>query len=223
MMVGHSHPLTLGTSREQALRYYVQPILETAELSSMQLIGRIFIEDRIVAHHIKSDPEAAAQYHHILVVASRMILHDYNKLGLDTRVHHWVIVNEVLADGRDNLARLARFERRRMELAGTDYGCGLFAFANANPALIGSPAGLFEEYDISSGHSTEIATLNWVADVPAEQLFVSAVTVGEIQAGIEITCERDEAKAEELKGIAGSGSSSASPLPRICCSISGCN
>ena len=160
MIVGHSHPLTLGTSREQALRYYVQPILETAELSSMQLIGRIFIEDRIVAHHIKSDPEAAAQYHHNLVVASRMILHDYNNLKLDTRVHHWVIVNEVLADGRDNLARLARYERRRMELAGTDYGCGPFAFANANPALIGSPAGLFEKYDISSGHSTEITTLS---------------------------------------------------------------
>ena len=42
------------------------------------------------------------------------------------------------------------------------------------------------------------AVLNWIADVPAEQLFVSAVTVGEIQAGIEITREQDEAKAEEL-------------------------
>ena len=34
---------------------------------------------------------------------------------------------------------------------------------------------------------------------PAEQLFVSSVTVGEIQAGIEITREQDEAKAEELE------------------------
>ncbi len=42
------------------------------------------------------------------------------------------------------------------------------------------------------------AVLNWIADAPAEQLFVSAVTVGEIQAGIEITREQDEAKAEEL-------------------------
>ncbi len=42
------------------------------------------------------------------------------------------------------------------------------------------------------------AVLDWIADVPAEQLFVSAVTVGEIQAGIEITREQDEAKAEEL-------------------------
>ena len=44
------------------------------------------------------------------------------------------------------------------------------------------------------------AVLDWIADVPAEQLFVSAVTVGEIQAGIEITREQDEAKAEELEG-----------------------
>ena len=43
------------------------------------------------------------------------------------------------------------------------------------------------------------AVLVWIADVPAEQLFVSAVTVGEIQAGIEITREQDTAKAEELE------------------------
>ena len=43
------------------------------------------------------------------------------------------------------------------------------------------------------------AVLAWIADVSAEQLFVSAVTVGEIQAGIEITRERDAAKAEELE------------------------
>ena len=42
------------------------------------------------------------------------------------------------------------------------------------------------------------AVLAWIADVPAEQLFVSAVTVGEIQAGIEITREQDADKAEEL-------------------------
>ena len=35
--------------------------------------------------------------------------------------------------------------------------------------------------------------------MPAEQLFLSAVTVGEIQAGIEITREQDAAKAEELE------------------------
>ena len=43
------------------------------------------------------------------------------------------------------------------------------------------------------------AVLDWIADVPAELLFVSAVTVGEIQAGIEITREQDPAKAEELE------------------------
>ena len=43
------------------------------------------------------------------------------------------------------------------------------------------------------------AVLNWITDVPAEQLYVSAVTVGEIQAGIEVTREQDEAKAEELE------------------------
>ena len=41
--------------------------------------------------------------------------------------------------------------------------------------------------------------LDWIVDVLAEQLFVSAVTVGEIQAGIEITREQDEAKADELE------------------------
>ena len=43
------------------------------------------------------------------------------------------------------------------------------------------------------------AVLDWIADVPAEQLFVSVVTIGEIQAGIEITREQDVAKAEELE------------------------
>ena len=43
------------------------------------------------------------------------------------------------------------------------------------------------------------AVLNWITEAPAEQLFLSAVTVGEIQAGIEITREQDSAKAEELE------------------------
>ena len=43
------------------------------------------------------------------------------------------------------------------------------------------------------------AVLDWIGKAPAEQLFVSAVTVGEIQAGIEITREQDDAKAEELE------------------------
>lgn len=41
--------------------------------------------------------------------------------------------------------------------------------------------------------------LTWLAGVAAEQLFLSAVTVGEIQAGIEITREQDSTRAEELE------------------------
>ena len=41
--------------------------------------------------------------------------------------------------------------------------------------------------------------VKWIQDLPAEQLHLSAVTIGEIQAGIEITRERDAAKAEELE------------------------
>ena len=42
------------------------------------------------------------------------------------------------------------------------------------------------------------AVLDWIAQIPADQLFISAVTVGEIQSGIEITREQDGPKAEEL-------------------------
>lgn len=41
--------------------------------------------------------------------------------------------------------------------------------------------------------------LNWIADVSVDQLFLSAVTVGEIQAGIEIVREQDIGKAAELE------------------------
>lgn len=43
------------------------------------------------------------------------------------------------------------------------------------------------------------AVLNWIAGVPAERLYLSAVTVGEIQAGIEIAREQDPTKAAELE------------------------
>lgn len=43
------------------------------------------------------------------------------------------------------------------------------------------------------------AVLKWIADIPAEQLFISTVTVGEIQAGIEITREQDAEKAAEIE------------------------
>ena len=43
------------------------------------------------------------------------------------------------------------------------------------------------------------AVLDWIADIPAERLFISAVTIGEIQAGIEYARERDAPKAEALE------------------------
>jgi predicted nucleic acid-binding protein len=43
------------------------------------------------------------------------------------------------------------------------------------------------------------AVLAWIKKIPEESLYVSAVTLGEIQAGIEITRERDEAKAAEIE------------------------
>jgi len=43
------------------------------------------------------------------------------------------------------------------------------------------------------------AVLDWLNDVPADQLYLSAVTIGEIQAGIELTREQDPSKAEELE------------------------
>lgn len=43
------------------------------------------------------------------------------------------------------------------------------------------------------------AVLEWVKSVNDDQLFISAVTLAEIQAGIEITREQDQEKADELE------------------------
>ena len=43
------------------------------------------------------------------------------------------------------------------------------------------------------------AVVAWLRDVRDEDLHVSAVTIGEIQSGIEITREQDEAKATEIE------------------------
>ena len=43
------------------------------------------------------------------------------------------------------------------------------------------------------------AVVRWIQGVTADELFLSVVTVGEIQAGIELTREQDHAKAEELE------------------------
>lgn len=43
------------------------------------------------------------------------------------------------------------------------------------------------------------AVVQWISEAPADRLFLSAVTIGEIQAGIEITREQDRPKAEALE------------------------
>ena len=43
------------------------------------------------------------------------------------------------------------------------------------------------------------AVVNWIGKVASEKLHISAVTVGEIQSGIEITRENDAVKAREIE------------------------
>ena len=43
------------------------------------------------------------------------------------------------------------------------------------------------------------AVLNWVADMPANRLHISVISIGEIQAGIEDTRAKDRLKAQELE------------------------
>ena len=43
------------------------------------------------------------------------------------------------------------------------------------------------------------AVVDWISGRSPDRLFISAVTISEIQAGIEITREQDEAKAKELE------------------------
>ncbi|WP_284620391.1 type II toxin-antitoxin system VapC family toxin [Aquabacterium humicola] len=43
------------------------------------------------------------------------------------------------------------------------------------------------------------AVVQWIQDAADVDLHISAVTIGEIQAGIEVTREQDEAKASELE------------------------
>lgn len=44
-----------------------------------------------------------------------------------------------------------------------------------------------------------VAVLQWIQNVADADLHISAVTIGEIQAGIELTREQDESKAAELE------------------------
>ncbi|MDM0027195.1 type II toxin-antitoxin system VapC family toxin [Variovorax saccharolyticus] len=57
------------------------------------------------------------------------------------------------------------------------------------------------------------AVLAWLQSVPDSDLHVSAVSLGEIQAGIEITREQDEAKAAEIEQWADAVASSYNALP----------
>jgi predicted nucleic acid-binding protein len=43
------------------------------------------------------------------------------------------------------------------------------------------------------------AVLKWYQNIPDEHLYISAVSIGEIQTGIEITREQDKKKAESLE------------------------
>ena len=43
------------------------------------------------------------------------------------------------------------------------------------------------------------AVMQWIQDIADADLHISAVTIGEIQAGIELTREQDESKATELE------------------------
>ena len=43
------------------------------------------------------------------------------------------------------------------------------------------------------------AVVAWVQSIEDKDLFLSAVTIGEIQAGIEITREQDNAKAQHIE------------------------
>jgi predicted nucleic acid-binding protein len=47
------------------------------------------------------------------------------------------------------------------------------------------------------------AVVAWVATIPDEHLHMSAVTLGELQAGVEITRERDPTKAAEIEAWIG--------------------
>ena len=57
------------------------------------------------------------------------------------------------------------------------------------------------------------AVLAWFAGLEDTQLHLSAVTIGEIQAGIELTREQDEAKAAEIEAWLSLVASSYNVLP----------
>jgi len=44
-----------------------------------------------------------------------------------------------------------------------------------------------------------LAVTAWLRDIPEEQLYICAASLGELQAGVEITRKQDEAKAIEIE------------------------
>jgi toxin FitB len=57
------------------------------------------------------------------------------------------------------------------------------------------------------------AVVTWVESIPDEHLHVCAVTLGELQAGVEITRERDPDKAAEIEAWIGEIASLYNVLP----------
>lgn len=57
------------------------------------------------------------------------------------------------------------------------------------------------------------AVLKWIEGVADDELFIPAVTIGELQAGIEKTREQDQAKADALEGWLDQVASSFNVLP----------
>jgi toxin FitB len=43
------------------------------------------------------------------------------------------------------------------------------------------------------------AVVAWISAIPSEELFLAAITLGELQAGVEMTRQQDPAKAKEIE------------------------
>lgn len=113
---------------------HVKPFTH-ADLQNTKLVGRIFMEDANVQSQINNGPEAAAQFHHNIVMAVRNILG-----SLANQVQYWAILNEPNMGnlGPDWLSNLKEYEVKRMQLVEAEdeadrYNCGLFAFSDGQP------------------------------------------------------------------------------------------
>ena len=154
--LAHMTVTELAGHIQTTIRSHVQPFRTHTELHATRVIGRLFMPDTLVAAHIERNPAQAAQLHHRLVMAARNILGP----TLQDRVHYWIVANEILAHPHEKLQKLDAYETKRMELAGTTYGCGLYGFPTWHPSLV-APAesaaaarrevGAKKEYDTTVG------------------------------------------------------------------------